>query len=167
MGLFTRQPVSSEVDQLSAELTDAPAPVESTPSPAQELSSAYQSYLDSQEKDKTSEPTLGPQGEPCDWRRHFDDAFMCYTVTSQWKHYYRYGEQKDCNAKWDEFMWCSKTRMYSKEEQIQMNDERRRERLAKLRAARNSEEVWPLRRVPLADPWNYEAEPKADTDLNA
>ncbi|KAI9318758.1 hypothetical protein BX666DRAFT_1855655 [Dichotomocladium elegans] len=51
----------------------------------------------------------------CSVSQTFDAVWQCYTLGAQALNYYRYGEKKDCSAKWEDFKFCLTTKTKSNE----------------------------------------------------
>ncbi|WBW71411.1 DUF3128 family, c22orf39-like protein [Schizosaccharomyces osmophilus] len=90
----------------------------------------------------------GYQEEPCSLQYYFDQMAMCLTVTSQIRHYYRYGDYNKCKGAFTDFKWCLSTKSKSPEEQQKMLQQRRLDQWVELREGPNSEDIWNVRTQP-------------------
>jgi Protein of unknown function (DUF3128) len=85
--------------------------------------------------------------EECSLLKAFDNLQLCFTVFPQAKHYYRYGEFKDCRIAREEFSFCLSTKTLSKQDALAKIAERNAEKSKKNKENRPSVEagIWELR----------------------
>ncbi|KAF8534432.1 hypothetical protein BDD12DRAFT_640224, partial [Trichophaea hybrida] len=92
----------------------------------------------------------------------FDEMFYCYSLGGQFLNIYRYGGFQDCSAKSADWRFCMKTKIFlppMEEREERWADAkgkamilaRNKEKAAKYKMGKSSEDVWTVRKVPLTD----------------
>lgn len=72
----------------------------------------------------------------------FDQAYYCSSVGGQLTNIYRYGALRSCSELWAQWRFCMRTKTMGDEERKQRIWEWSREKEARKKLGRNSEEVW-------------------------
>lgn len=81
----------------------------------------------------------------------FDEVQLCYMAAAQARHYYRYGEFRNCSQAREKFMFCASLSLKTAEEQEKLLDEKAKEVYYKKILDRPSRLVWSLRTDPPKD----------------
>ncbi|KAI9205634.1 uncharacterized protein BJ171DRAFT_501024 [Polychytrium aggregatum] len=90
----------------------------------------------------------------------FDKMQLCYTLIPQVKHYYRYGNFRDCTADREEFNFCLKMKMKSRPVAEKLIRERRDLKYQQKITERSSLDIWELRSSP---PENFPPAPSTSS----
>ncbi|CAG8504053.1 9580_t:CDS:2 [Ambispora gerdemannii] len=85
----------------------------------------------------------------CSITQSFDAIMNCWSMGSQIRNRYRYGENKDCSEKWQDFKFCFRVKKEDEEGRKRLLQERQREKDAKKAKEKNSLDIWELREKPL------------------
>jgi hypothetical protein len=81
----------------------------------------------------------------------FDSAFYCQSLGGKFNDIYRYGELRSCSEHWSAFWFCMRQKSVGDGERRRKVQEHYRERAAKYKTMKSSEDVWEVRRTPLQE----------------
>ncbi|KAF2488494.1 hypothetical protein BU16DRAFT_427512, partial [Lophium mytilinum] len=79
----------------------------------------------------------------------FDSAFYCQSLGGKFNDIYRYGELRSCSEHWASFWFCMRSKSLGAEERARKVQEHYREKAARVKAGRSSEDVWEVRGEPV------------------
>lgn len=91
-----------------------------------------------------AEDSLYPSTLSC--RAAFDSAYYCQSLGGQFNAVYRFGTLKSCSDHWAQWRFCMRLKTVPEEQKAERVQRWYKEREAKVRAGRNSEEVWSIRK---------------------
>ncbi|KAA8905969.1 hypothetical protein FN846DRAFT_949419 [Sphaerosporella brunnea] len=93
----------------------------------------------------------------------FDEMFYCYSFGGQFLNIYRYGSFRDCSEKSADWRFCMKTKVRGEVARRAMILARNKEKAAKYKVGKSSEDVWNVRKEPVKDAFNGNFEDLRDT----
>lgn len=91
-----------------------------------------------------TEESLYPSTLSC--RAAFDSAYYCQSLGGQFNAVYRFGTLQSCSDHWAQWRFCMRLKTEPEEQKAERVQRWYKEREAKVRAGRNSEEIWNIRK---------------------
>jgi len=79
----------------------------------------------------------------------FDLAYYCSSAGGQMNNVYRYGALRSCSELWAQWRFCMRTKAMGDETKKEKIREFNREKAAKYKVGRSSEDVWEIRTEPV------------------
>ncbi|KAI5784523.1 hypothetical protein FPQ18DRAFT_353271 [Pyronema domesticum] len=96
----------------------------------------------------------------------FDEMFYCYSFGGQFLNIYRYGEFRDCSEKSADWRFCLKAKVRGEVAKRAMILQRNKEKAAKYKTEKSSEDIWKVRKTPLTDAFAGDIEEVTDGKLS-
>jgi len=96
----------------------------------------------------------------------FDEMYYCYSLGGQFLNVYRYGAFRDCGEKSADWRFCLKTKVRGEVARRAMILQRNKEKVARYKVGKSSEDVWTVRKEPLAGAFSGDLEDVKDGHID-
>lgn len=93
----------------------------------------------------------------------FDMAYYCSSIGGQLNNVYRYGALRSCSDLWAQWRFCMRSKAWGEETRRMKIRDFNREKAAKYKIGKSSEDVWEVRREPVLSP--FRTRPARTEDL--
>ncbi|KAF2812090.1 uncharacterized protein BDZ99DRAFT_460870 [Mytilinidion resinicola] len=97
--------------------------------------------------DPAHDESLYPSSMSCS--AAFDSAFYCQSLGGKFNDIYRYGELRSCSEHWAQFWFCMRSKSLGEAERRRAVQAHYRQKAARVKAGKSSEDVWEVRRAPV------------------
>jgi len=84
----------------------------------------------------------------------FDMAYYCSSIGGQLNNVYRYGALRSCSDLWAQWRFCMRSKAWGEETRKMKIRDFNREKAAKYKIGKSSEDVWEVRREPVHSPFH-------------